>query len=127
MEVRHLGELREVSQIFDQHIVPLKSSSHDTEIPASYLAHMTSACRTSHAFALLKAVRLLELHSVTVTSTPSVPILPRKGDTKMDKTGDKVKEVALGEATKIKNVTTAAAKSGAYLYPVKVCRRRRFG
>ncbi len=33
---------------------------------------------------------------------------------------DKVKEVAIGEADRIKTLTTDAARSGAYLYPLRV-------
>lgn len=33
---------------------------------------------------------------------------------------DKVKEVAVGEADRIKNLTRDAARSGAYLYPIRV-------
>lgn len=33
---------------------------------------------------------------------------------------EKVKEVAIGEAERIKALTTDAARSGAYLYPIKV-------
>ena len=34
---------------------------------------------------------------------------------------DKVKEVAIEEVQRVKAVTTAAAKSAAYLYPIRVC------
>lgn len=34
---------------------------------------------------------------------------------------DKVKEVAIEEADRVRNLAQEAAKSGAYLYPVKVC------
>ena len=34
---------------------------------------------------------------------------------------DKVKEVAIEEAERIKILTTEAARSGAYLYPIRVC------
>ena len=33
---------------------------------------------------------------------------------------DKVKEVAVGEADRIKSLTVEAARSAAYLYPIKV-------
>lgn len=33
---------------------------------------------------------------------------------------EKVKEVAIGEAERIKSLTTDAARSGAYLYPLRV-------
>lgn len=33
---------------------------------------------------------------------------------------DKVKEVAIGEAERIKALTSDAARSGAYLYPLRV-------
>ena len=33
---------------------------------------------------------------------------------------EKVKEVAIGEADRIKNLTRDAARSGAYLYPIRV-------
>ena len=33
---------------------------------------------------------------------------------------DKVKEVAVEEAERIKTLTTEAARSGAYLYPIRV-------
>lgn len=35
---------------------------------------------------------------------------------------DKVKEVAVGEADRIKSLTIQAARSAAYLYPIKVNR-----
>ncbi len=34
---------------------------------------------------------------------------------------DRVKDVATGEAERIKAITTEAVKSQAYLYPIKVC------
>ena len=34
---------------------------------------------------------------------------------------ERVKEVAIQEADRIKTLTTDAARSGAYLYPVRVC------
>ena len=34
---------------------------------------------------------------------------------------EKVKEVALDEADRIKTLATDAVKSAAYLYPIKVC------
>ena len=33
---------------------------------------------------------------------------------------DKMKEVAIEEAERIKTLTTEAARSGAYLYPIRV-------
>lgn len=33
---------------------------------------------------------------------------------------DKVKEVAIGEAERIKTLATDAARSGSYLYPLRV-------
>lgn len=35
---------------------------------------------------------------------------------------DKIKEVAVEEAERIKSLTSEAARSGAYLYPLRVCR-----
>ena len=37
-----------------------------------------------------------------------------------EKMADKVKEVAVEEAEKIRDLTAAAARSGAYLYPIRV-------
>ena len=37
-----------------------------------------------------------------------------------DKMADRVKEVAVEEAEKIRDMTVAAAKSAAYLYPLRV-------
>jgi hypothetical protein len=34
---------------------------------------------------------------------------------------DRVKEVAVEEAERIKNLAADAARSGAYLYPLRVC------
>ena len=34
---------------------------------------------------------------------------------------DKVKEVAVEEAERLKQLTADAARSGAYLYPIRVC------
>lgn len=34
---------------------------------------------------------------------------------------DKFKEVAVGEADRLKQLATDAARSGAYLYPIRVC------
>lgn len=34
---------------------------------------------------------------------------------------DRVKDVATGEAERIRAITTEAVKSQAYLYPIKVC------
>ena len=38
----------------------------------------------------------------------------------MSEVADKVKEVAVEEADRIKSLATAAARSGAYLYPIRV-------
>lgn len=35
---------------------------------------------------------------------------------------DKIKEIAVEEAERIKSLTSEAARSGAYLYPLRVCR-----
>lgn len=42
----------------------------------------------------------------------------------IDKIPDNVKEVAIEETNRIKELTTYAARSGAYLYPLRVCFHR---
>ena len=51
-----------------------------------------------------------------ITSHPDPPILRLLHSPAM---ADKVKEVAVGEADRIKSLTVEAARSAAYLYPIK--------
>ena len=52
-----------------------------------------------------------------IISTPGRPTLRVLHSPAM---ADKVKEVAVGEADRIKSLTVEAARSAAYLYPIKV-------
>jgi len=50
-----------------------------------------------------------------------IVLLPPMADKIIDKIPDNVKEVAIEETNRIKELTTHAARSGAYLYPLRVC------
>ena len=59
-------------------------------------------------------------------STTSAPLsidryFAATSDVKMSAAAEKVKDVAVEEVKRIEQLTNDAARSGAYLYPIRVC------